>query len=297
VSAARVFIDGEIVDQDAARVSAFDASVQHGVGLFETMRARTTRDGVVVEDLDDHLDRIQASASELGLSDDLRTGPLGEAVERTVRESGLGASRVRLTITGGDLNLLQSTGRSGHAPTVLIQAQPRTAYPDAMFEHGVAATVARARANPLDPTAGHKTINYWWRLRELQNAAGKGAGEAVVFTVDHGVCGGCVSNIFALVEGVLVTPIARGEEQGEEAAPSPVLPGITRRRVLEASSSLGIATEARRVTAQDLLGAEEVFLTNSSWGVLPIVRLEAETIGDGSVGAATRALRARVVQL
>jgi len=297
VSAGRVFIDGEIVAHEEARVSAFDAAVQHGVGLFETMRARTTPDGVVVEDLDEHLDRVQGSAAALGLSDDLKTGPLGEAVVRTVRESGLDAARVRLTVTGGDLNLLQSTGRTAHAPTVLIQAQPRTPYPDEMFEHGVAATVAGARANPLDPTAGHKTVNYWWRLRELQNAAAKGAGESVVFMVDNHVSGGCVSNLFAVVKGVLVTPIARGEEEGEDAVPSPVLPGVTRMRVLDAARERGMDVAVRPVVVEDLLAADEVFLTNSSWGVLPVIRLEAETIGDGAVGETARAMRAAVAQV
>ena len=289
-----VFIDGEIVAHDEARVSAFDAAVQHGVGLFETMRARATPDGVVVEDLDAHLDRLQGSASALGLSDDLKTGPLGEAIERTARESGLESARVRLTLTGGDLNLLQSTGRSGHAPTVLIQAQPSTPYPDEMFEQGVAATVAEARANPLDPTAGHKTVNYWWRLRELQSAASKGAAESVVFMVDNHVSGGCVSNLFAFVDGSLVTPVARGEE-GEDDIPSPVLPGITRARVIESARARGIEVVTRPMVVEDLLRADEVFLTNSSWGVLPIVHLEAETIGDAAVGELAPALRAAVM--
>ncbi|MFG0298809.1 MAG: aminotransferase class IV, partial [Phycisphaerales bacterium JB047] len=183
-----VFLNGEFLHRDEAMVSAFDAAFQHGVGLFETMIARVTPDGIVVQDLDEHLDRLQSSAATLGLSDDLKTGPLGEAVVETVKRSGLDSARVRLTLTGGDLNMLQTTGRSGHQPTILIQANPVTPYPDEMFENGVMATLAQARANPLDPTAGHKTLNYWWRLRELQAAAAKGAGESIVFQVSNHLC-------------------------------------------------------------------------------------------------------------
>ncbi|MAO21555.1 MAG: hypothetical protein CMJ35_00530 [Phycisphaerae bacterium] len=297
-----VFLNGEFHHRDEAKVSAFDAAFQHGVGLFETLIADVTPDGVVVRDLDEHLDRLQSSAATLGLSDDLKTGPLGEAMIETVKRSGLPSARVRLTLTGGDLNMLQTTGRSGHQPTVLIQATPTTPYPDAMFENGVMATLGQARANPLDPTAGHKTLNYWWRLRELQAAAAKGAGEAIIFQVSNHICGGCVSNLFVVEGGHLITPIAQGEEDEvgtpetrEGRIPSPVLPGITRMRVIEKAQAMGIKTTKRMMTIDDLLDADEVFLANSSWGVLPVVRIEAETIGDGKVGEVTKKVREAVV--
>jgi len=294
-----VFVDGVMLTRQEAKVSAFDASVQHGVGLFETMHAFSTADGVVVEDLDEHMDRLQASAAQLGLSDDLKTGALGEAVVETVRRARYKNTRVRLTVTGGDLNMLQSGavgGSGGHRPTVLIQAQPATAYPDEMFENGVMATIAEARANPLDPTAGHKTLNYWWRLRELQAAAGKGAGESIVLQVSNHLCGGCVSNLFVVSDGKLITPIARGEESGEaHALPSPVLPGITRARVMEQAKKMGVPVEVRMMSIDDLLDADEVFLTNSSWKMLPVVKVEAEVIGSGEPGRVTGELRDGVV--
>lgn len=295
-----VFLNGKLLDRDDARVSAFDAGLQHGVGLFETMDAtgpggeEADPGDVKVRALEAHLDRLSASAAALGLSEDVRTGPLGDAVRLVVARSGLTRARVRLTLTGGDLNMLQSTGRSRHTPTVLIQTQPATAYPEAMFERGVGVTIADAKANPLDPTAGHKTLNYWWRLRELQRASGKGAGEAIVFQVTNHVCGGCVSNLFAVKNGTLLTPIAQGEEksrEGKVGMPSPVLPGITRGEVIGIASGKGVGCDRRMLSIDDVLDADEVFLTNSSWGVLPVVKVEAEAIGDGRVGPLTRELR------
>lgn len=294
-----IFLNGQFIDRHDARVSASDAGLLHAVGLFETMTARATPDGVVVDGLEEHLDRLQASATELGLSRDLKTGPLGEALVETVRRSGYDRARVRLTITGGDLNLLRATGRGAHTPTVLIDAQPATQYPETMFTRGVMAVIADAKANPLDPTAGHKTLNYWWRLRELQTAAGRGAGEAIVLQVSNHVCGGCVSNLFVVRNGTLVTPIARGEEQevgGKGAIPSPVLPGITRARVLKEAKKMGLAVERRMMGIGDVLDADEVFLTNSSWGVLPVTAVEAEPVGSGEVGEVCRSLRERLTQ-
>ncbi|MEM9373278.1 MAG: aminotransferase class IV [Planctomycetota bacterium] len=292
-----VFVNGKFEPRDEARVGAFDAGLLHAVGLFETMAARRTADGIVVEDLDEHLDRIQASAAQLGLSDDLRTGPLGEAVSEAADKSGFERVRLRLTITGGDLNMLRSGGRAAHTPTVLIDAQPATEYPDEMFEKGVMATIADARANPLDPMAGHKTLNYWWRLRELQQSAAKGAGEAIVLQVSNHISGGCVSNLFAVKDAKLITPIARGEEEeagGKGSLPSPVLPGVTRAKVIAEAKKLGMDVERRMMGIGDVLDADEVFLTNSSWGVLPVTRVEAEPVGSGDVGEVSKGLRGRI---
>ena len=299
---ASVFLDGQFMNREDARLSAFDASIQHGVGLFETLSAVSTPDGIMVRDLDAHLDRLQSSAAVLGLSDEIKTGPLGEAITETVRRARYKHTRVRLTLTGGDLNMLQTHGRTNHRPTVLIAAQPATEYPDEMFDKGVMVTLGQARVNPLDPTAGHKTLNYWWRLRQLQDAAAKGAGESIIFSVSNHLAGGCVSNLFVVDDGHLITPIAQGEEQDiggaqtrEGVLPSPVLPGITRMRVIEEAKKQGIKTTKRMMTIDDLLDADEVFLTNSSWGVLPVVKIEAEAIGAGVPGEITQKLRAAVV--
>lgn len=307
---ATVFLNGAFVDAGEAQVSAFDAGLQHAVGLFETMLGGTTPlDETWVYRLDAHLERLAAGARELGLSESLRTQGLYDAVMETVARAGHPWARVRLTLTGGDLQMLAAgEQRRGVQPTVLIVAQPATAYPESMFERGVMVSIADARANPLNPCEGHKTLNYWWRLRELQRAGAKGAAEAIVLQVSNHLCGGCVSNVFVVKDGVLLTPIARGEEGGgggagmaaaefgaeaprKAALPSPVLPGITRGAVMDLAELRSIEVRRRMLAIEDLLGADEVFLTNSSWGVLPVVAVEAHPIGPGRPGEVTRALR------
>jgi branched-subunit amino acid aminotransferase/4-amino-4-deoxychorismate lyase len=307
-----VFLNGQFLEPDQARISAFDASVQHAVGLFETMSARLDDDGRAhVFALSDHLQRLIRSAAELGLSDTLRPDPLAEAVLQTVERAALPRARVRLTLTGGDLNLLgratpgpdgKPAPRTAIDPTLLIVAQPATPYPPDMFERGAAVVIADTRLNPLDPMAGHKTLNYWGRLRELQSAAAKRAGEALLYQISNHLAGGCVSNAFLAKDGRLLTPIARGEErhvaeEGDRAAaargqarstgavmPSPVLPGITRTWLMSWAKEEGIEVDRRMLSIDDILGADEVLLTNSSWGILPVVKVEKEAIGDGIPG-------------
>lgn len=288
-----VYLNGEFLDPGEAKLSAFDASVQHGVGLFETMLAVGPEPRV--HRLAEHLLRLKASAQELDLTARLETEPLFELIEESVRRSGLveggNRARVRVTLTGGDLNLREA-GAAQHRPGVMVVVQPATVYPPEMFDRGVRIAIADFKANPLDPMAGHKTINYWARLRELQKASGKGAAEALIFTVSNHLAGGCVSNALAVRDGKLLTPIARGEEQ-PGAIPSPVLPGITRAAVIEFAHDLGLEIERRMVSIDDVLEAEELFCTNSSWGLLPVVAVEGRQIGAGAPGPLAAAVGER----
>ena len=273
-----VWLNGEFVPLEKAKVSAFDAGFQHGVGVFETMRAAQ---GQII-DLDHHLARMADSVRSLRLSERMDVEPLAEAVTQTLLRSEEEEARIRVTITGGDLNML-GTQSNAHDPTILVVVQPPTPYPDALFEKGVTVAVAEGRANPADPFAGHKTLWYWPRLRELQTAATKGASEALWFTTRNRLASGCVSNVLIVLDGVLVTPPARGEE-GDGDVPSTVLPGIVRGNVLDWAAEEGIQIEFSEIDVERLLGASEVVLTNSSWGILPVVSIEQSSIGGGEPG-------------
>lgn len=307
-----VWINGKFLAREDARVSAFDAGFLHAVGLFETMLAAplagdedATRGRVFR--MSRHMERIERSAKELGLTDALKVRALQELVEHVVERSGLtgegygehARARVRLTVTGGDLNMLGSTGRGPTDPTMMIVVQPATRYPPEMFERGVRVAVAGFRANPLDPFAAHKTLNYWARLNELQSASARGSAEALVLQVTNILCGGCVSNLFIVKDGALHTPPARGEEEqlGAEGLPSPVLPGITRAAIIDGSEELRIGCSRRAVAIADVLDADEVFLTNSSWGVLPVVAVEAKVIADGAPGPVSARLREKWLEM
>lgn len=284
------WLDGAFVDGADPRVSALDAGFQHGVGLFETMQARRGR----VFRLSDHLERLAESARELGLADPLRVEPLAEAVAQVLARWGEAPARIRLTLTAGVVNMLREAreGRPVRAePTLLIVATPPTPFPEPMFEQGVGVAVADDRLNPLDRFGGHKTLWYWPRLAALRDAAQAGAAEAIWFDVSNRVACACTANVFLVKGDVLQTPIARGEER-RGGLRSPVLPGVARRTVIGAADEAGLRVERASLTIDDLLGADEVFLTNVGWGVLPVVRVERSVIGSGAPGAATRALRA-----
>ena len=287
----QIHLNGRLIDQSRARVSHDDAGFQHGVGLFETLTARHGRPFR----LRAHLDRLFNSAAALGLELTTTAESLDAAVASTLDANGLTEARIRITITPGRLNLLRAD-RADASPTVLVAATPPTIYDPAYFERGITATVAAAAANPMDPFAGHKTVAYWHRLYTLRKAASLGAAEAIWLNVSNHLASGAVSNLFLVHDGVLLTPPARGEEP-ERALPSPVLPGITRAAVIESAATSGIDVRRQMLTISDLLDADEVFLTNSGWQVLPVTTVERKKIGEGRVGPVTCRVRETVLAL
>lgn len=284
----KAFINGQFVDAAEARVGFFDAGFQHGIGLFETMLAR---DGAVLR-LEEHLDRLATSARELRLFDPLRVEPLAEAVHLCLDQNGMKDARVRITLTAGDMGKpfagANAAGERPAAPqpTVAIHAQPPTRYPDELFAAGVAVSIAEGRANPHDPFAGHKTLNYWPRIAALQRAGESGCAEALWFTIGNHLASGSVSSVFLVKDGRIRVPYARGE-----GVPSPVLPGCTRAAVVRWAEGTGVPVERANLAIDDVLAADEIFLTNSSWGVMPVVRVERHQVGAGVPGPVARAMR------
>jgi len=305
-----VFLNGKFVAAEQAHVSISDAGFQHAVGLFETMQAFNGR----VFRLGYHLDRLAWSARTLGLTPRLETERLAEAVRRTLEHNQLERCRLRLTLTAGDVAMRSpsadnsSTDHEPEAgpsepdrpagepiPTLAIVPSEPTLYDPAYFEQGVTVLVAPPAANPFDDLAGHKTLSYWGRLRTLRQAASAGAGEAIWLNVSHHLASGAVSNIFLVKDGRLLTPIARGEET-PGALSSPVLPGTTRRTLLELADAQGLFVEKKMLSVEDMLEADEVFLTNAGWHVLPVTRVEQREIADNAVGPITRRLRQTLLE-
>ena len=287
----KAWINGQFVEASDAKVGFFDSGFQHGIGLFETMLAR---DGAVLR-LEQHLERLAESARILRLFDPLRIEPLAEAVQRTLAENAMRDARVRVTLTAGDMGRpfagVNAADRPpAPQPTVAVHAQPPTRYPDELFANGVAVSVAETRANPFDPFAGHKTLMYWPRISAVQRAAEVGCAEALWFDTAGRLASGSVSSAILVKDGRVRVPFARGEEP-EGALRAPVLPGCTRAAILMWAEGSGRAVERADLAIEDLLAADEVLLANSSWGVMPVVRVERHAVGDGKPGPFARAMR------
>ena len=280
-----VYLDGVFALAGEARVAASDAGLLYGRGLFETFR---TRRGAVYL-LQRHLARLEAGAQTLGIELPAALGGLGDIVRELSDRCGFDDARMRLTLTAGPSTPrlrsgqagLRTSPESGH-PTLLIQAQPVTNYPERMYEQGASAIIVPVRRNETSPLSRIKSLSCLDNILAREQARRAGADEALLLNTRGLLAEGSASNVFVLSGGELLTPPV------EDGA----LPGVTRGAVLELAEEAGIPARQASLSYDKLRAADEAFLTNAVAGVLPMVSVDGVPVSAGVPGEATRRLRA-----
>ncbi|MFA9429367.1 aminotransferase class IV [Egicoccus sp. AB-alg2] len=271
----QVWIGGRLMPAEQATVSVFDRGFRNGEGVFETFRAY----GDHVFRLAGHVDRAIAGAAELGFS----PGPrdvLCAAVADTAR-ANLDAldgqdSALRLTVSAGSIEPDSPfPGRAVGEPTIVVTSH-RLQLDPRRTEVGLRAiTVPMARELPHV-----KAVSYLVAVTAKRRAREEGADEALLTSPSGEVLEGASSNLFAVVDGVLVTP----------PTDAGLLAGVTRQVVLEVAERFGIPVEARTLTADGLAAADEAFLTATTREVVPLVAVDGRPLGDGRPGPLTARL-------
>ncbi|WP_328703041.1 aminotransferase class IV [Arenibaculum pallidiluteum] len=260
-----VWLDGALLDAAAARIDPADRGFLLGDGLFETIRVLDGRP----DRLAAHLARLRAGAAVLEIPLPYGDDALASALAGLAGAARIGSGSLRLTLTRGPgpRGLLPpGTPR----PTVLATAAP--AGPSLPPARVVVATVTRR--NERSPLSRLKTLNYLDGVMARQEAARRGADDALMLNGAGRLAEATAANLFAVIDGRPVTPPV------EEGA----LPGIAR---AEAIARLG-AVE-RPVALSDLARATEIVLT-SSLSIRPVVAVDGRPVGDGGPGSMAAAL-------
>ncbi len=269
----KVFLNDKIVEAQDAHIPVSDSGFLYGAGLFETLRASQGK----VFCLADHLDRLFFSASKLGFDLNTDKPTLTKAINDVLAANDLQEARLRLTVSAGAMSAQSREVK----PTVLIAATDFTPYPAEMYEQGILVTLCSFRQNTADPLTGHKTTNYFSRMLALQQAQQKKAAEALWFTTAGYLAEGCISNVFLVKEGKVYTPPIE----------TPVLAGVARKTVCQLAAREGIDLLEQDLTIDDLLVADEIFMTNVIMTVLPVTQMEQHKVGDGKVGPIAQKLK------
>ncbi|MCH7799003.1 MAG: branched-chain-amino-acid transaminase [Planctomycetes bacterium] len=275
----KIWLNGELVGTDEARISVFDHAVLYGDGCFEGIRAYGGR----VFKLASHLDRMYASAKKLRLTPPFPKDEIDRAIRTTLSANGLTDAYIRLVFTRGVGTLGLHPFRCPK-PTAFVITDSIELYPPELYENGMDVIVARQRRIPiesLDPSI--KSLNYLNNILAKIEAIDADVLEAIMLNVDGQVSECTGDNIFLVSDGVVITP----------PACAGILHGVTRRFVMEElAPALGHAVEERSLTVDDVLGADEVFLTGTAAEIIGVKRIDGHAIGCGAVGPVTRALTA-----
>jgi branched-chain amino acid aminotransferase len=247
-----VWIDGELVDADAARVSPFDHGLLTGDGVFETLRVY----GRHLFAWDRHLDRLKQSADALDLAVPDRS-TLRAAADAVVAAFPDADGRLRVTVTGGPAPL--GSERGSGQPTVIVAMGAARPLPAT-----AAVVVAPWTRNERGATTGLKTISYAENVRALAWARARGASEAIFANTRAELSEATGSNVFVVHDGVVRTP----------PADAGCLLGVTRAFVIECCLDEGIPCREVTVPMAAIDDADELFLTSSMREVQAIASVD-----------------------
>jgi branched-chain amino acid aminotransferase len=274
----RVYVNGEIVPPAQAQISVFDRGFLYGDSVYETLRVY----GGVPFAWSEHVARLSGSAEHLGFKLPWARDELTRITRNVLRESGLVEAYLRIVVTrgGGTLGLDPSLARD---PQLVVIALDLPVLPTTAYEEGRSAVIVASRRGgkgAVDPLA--KTGNYLNSILAVAEARERGAHEALMLAADGRVAECSSASLFAWIDGTWVTP----------SLDAGILDGITRRTLLGLGNRHGVRILERDVMPAELTRAKEMFVCSTLRELLPIVRLDGSTIGDGRVGPATRALHA-----
>ena len=270
----KIYLNGDYVEKEDAKVSVFDHGLLYGDGVFEGIRLY---DGCVFK-LDEHLERLEHSAKAILLDLPFSREELSEAVCETCRRNELRNGYVRLVVTRGPGHLGLTPDGCG-PPNVIIIADEIQLYPEEFYENGlkiISVPTRRINASALPPAI--KSLNYLNNILAKIEAKRVGFQEALMLN-DKGEVAECTGdNVFILSKGVLFTPPL---DAGS-------LRGITRATVLDLADELEVPYREQALTRYDLWTSDECFLTGTAAEVIPCVEVDHRPIGNGQPGEMTR---------
>ena len=275
----KVYINGEFVEKEQARVSVFDHGLLYGDGVFEGIRAY----GGKPFELEEHLERLWESACTLMLAIPISQEEMADAIRRALEVNGLSDAYIRVIVTRGEGTLGLDPDLC-HGGAVIVIADKIALYSEEAYRKGleiVSVSVVRNHPQALDPRV--KSLNYLNNV--LAKMQGKLVGAPEALMLNHlGYVAECTGdNIFTVRQGDVFTP----------SVTSGILKGITREVVIGLAREAGLVVHEVFMTLHDIYNAQECFLTGTAAEVIAVTRIDGRVIGDGKPGAVTQDLLKR----
>lgn len=259
------FINGDWIEAANARVPVSDLAIQRGYGVFDFFRTVNFKPLFI----DDHLARLNHSASTLRLSLPYTTAELKQIIQELINRNHIRTSGIRITVTGGNA----TDTYTPTTPNIVITQHPLTI--DEQFEERKAVSLITEEYVRELPTI--KSINYLMGVYLQQKVKDAGADD-VLYVKDGYISELPRSNVFV---------VTRNNEL--LTADSNVLHGITRKHVLQLAS-LFLTVKEQAVHIEEVLQAKEVFVTSTTKRLLPVHSVNGTAVANGKTGIITQKL-------
>jgi branched-chain amino acid aminotransferase len=275
-----VYVSGTFRPAAEAAVSVFDHGLLYGDGVFEGIRAYNGR----VFKLERHIDRLFDSAKAIRLEIPYTHAEVCAIVVEACRQNGISDGYIRLVVTRGPGDLGIDPRKCPCAELIVI-ARQLTMYTAASA--GITLITSTFRRNAPDATSPSiKSLNYLNNILARLEANDRGADEALMLDAQGYVAEATVDNFFIVTDHAVVTPPTATN-----------LKGITREALLGIAENLRIRAEEKPLTLFDVWTAKEAFICGTGAEVVPVVSVDARTIGNGTVGPVTARIVAAYHQL
>jgi len=260
-------------EKDKARISVFDHGLLYGDGVFEGIRAYNGR----IFRCRAHVDRLYESARAIALDIPMTRDEMAAKLREALEVNGLTDAYIRLVVTRGVGDLGLDPNKCAR-PSIIIIADSITLYPPELYSRGLdVVTVSTLRNHPNALSPRIKSLNYLNNILAKIEGLQAGVSEAIMLNQEGYVAECTGDNIFIVRQGALLTP---GLHTG-------MLDGITRGVVIELARKAGIEVRETILTRFDLFVADECFLTGTAAEIIPVVRIDGRSIGDGKPGPIT----------
>ena len=267
-------VDGDLVPASAATVSVEDRGFAYGDAAFETMRAY----GGEPFRWDAHATRLANTCETLGLDHGLADADLKTRVDETLAANEFADAYVKLSVTRGvQPGTLDPQPEVDPTVVVIAKPLPRGGVGSEPAHDGPAAMQTTKTRKPSDRAlpADAKTHNYLNGVLARLELRVTGADEALMLDPEGNVAEGATANLFFSDGSALKTPSLDG----------PILPGVTRKTVIELAEEEGIPVEEGTYAPDAVREADEVFLTNSTWEIRPVRTVDGISVGGGGSAA------------
>jgi branched-chain amino acid aminotransferase len=277
-----IWMNGEFVAWEDAKVHVLTHGLHYGTGVFEGMRCYDTEIGPAIFRHREHLQRLQRSAELYYMPMPFAVDALRTATHELIGRNGLRSCYIRPIMFRGygqmGLNPLE-------APVdVSIAVWEWGAYlGEEGKRSGIRAKVSSwRRISPESLIPSAKASGQYLNSVLAKIESQKAGYEEAILLDDHGrVCEGSGENIFVVWEGRIITPPPAAS----------ILDGITRKSAIQIARDLGIEVIERDIARAELYLADEVFMTGTAAELVPVREIDDHTIGDGTPGALTRAVQ------
>jgi D-alanine transaminase len=265
------YYDGQFVNINEKIVAIQDRGHQFGDGIYEVVRIYNGKPFL----LDEHLDRLEQSASSIHLALEYTREKLKDLIYEGIKRSGLKEAEVYIQITRG-VAPRHHLYPKNTSPMLSMAVKPPRVIPNEKRKHGIKVIL---QDDERWANCYIKSLNLLPNVMAKQKAFENGADEAILLRKSW-ITEGSSSNVFAIKHGTLYTPPATKR----------ILNGITRMAIIKIAENLGIPYQEVEITSGFLIHAEEVFITSTSIELLPVVQVDDSVIGDGKPGPISKQL-------